>query len=154
MHSVRRLSALASQLGGAAPPSPVAAAEADAEPPFPALSGTELPPWHGTLPAGLRLRATKGVGTDTRRNRRMNGEEPDNMQPENGRDIWRIELVDVSQPRPRAPDFPTGLIAFLTHCVFPVALSRMRLRVASASRGAASSSRTSASGEPAWSRPT
>jgi hypothetical protein len=145
MHSVRRLSALASQLGGAA----VAAAAADAEPPFPALSGTELPPWHGTLPAGLRLRATKGVGTDTRRNRRMNGEEPDNMQPENGRDIWRIELVDVS-----APDFPTGLIAFLTHCVFPVALSRMRLRVASASRGAASSSRTSASGEPAWSRPT
>ena len=99
MHTVQRLRALASQLGGAgAVVSPAAGDRGDAA--FPALSQTKLPPWHGSLPAGLRLRATKGVGTNTQANRRLKDDGTlNNMQPEHGRAIWTIELVDVRQTR-------------------------------------------------------
>ena len=89
-----RLKALAKQLQS---PAASVAAGQPADEPFPALSGAVLPPWHasGGLPAGLRLRATKGVGTNTRENRRMDGAKMDNMQPMHGRNIYTIELVDV-----------------------------------------------------------
>ena len=84
MAAPRRLGELAAHL------QPAAAAGA----PFPQLSGTELPPWRGGLPGGLRLKATAGVGTNTRENRREDDGKPDNMQPGHGRKIWTIELVD------------------------------------------------------------
>jgi hypothetical protein len=101
MHTLQRLRALASQLGATAVQASPGAAESSATANFPALSGTELPPWHGSLPAGLRLRATKGVGTNTQRNRRVKDDgKLDRMQPEHGRAIWTIELVDVSPGLP------------------------------------------------------
>ena len=87
MAAPRRLGELAAHL------QPAAAAGA----PFPQLSGTELPPWRGGLPGGLRLKATAGVGTNTRENRREDDGKPDDMQPGHGRKIWTIELVDEAE---------------------------------------------------------
>eukprot|EP01043_Picozoa_sp_COSAG02_P013955 COSAG02_NODE_566_length_20219_cov_13.531759_15_plen_169_part_00 len=109
MHTVQRLRALAAQLSAPAVASQPAGAAVESIHEssatgrasldlFPALSGTELPLWHGSLPAGLRLRATKGVGTNTQANRRVKDDgKLDRMQPEHGRAIWTIELVDVSR---------------------------------------------------------
>ena len=100
MYNAHRLRVLVSQLGAPTVASPAGAAveASSATASFPALSGTGLPLWHGSLPAGLRLRATKGVGTNTQVNRRVKDDgQVDNMQPEHGRAIWTIELIDVSR---------------------------------------------------------